>query len=121
MYGESGNDTLVGGNGENGIAGGLGADTLTGGGAADGFFYFDLADSGRKKAFRDLITDFKQGSDKIYLNQLDANTVKGDFQTFKFRAKEGKALKKAGRPRLRAGRQEGHRQGHDDRLCRRER
>jgi Ca2+-binding RTX toxin-like protein len=96
MYGDSGDDTLVGGNGENGIAGGPGADTLTGGGAADGFVYFALADSGRKKSLRDTITDFKQGSDKIYLNKFDANAVKDGVQAFKFRGKEGKPLKKAG-------------------------
>ena len=65
ITGNAGNDTLIGG---------LGSDTLTGGAGADIFALLTLADSGITPASRDIITDFVNGTDRIDLSAIDANS-----------------------------------------------
>lgn len=69
-------NTLIGGAGADTLAGGLGADRLSGGTGADMFVFRTLADSGRG-AERDIITDFVEGTDRINLSLIDANTTAG--------------------------------------------
>jgi Ca2+-binding RTX toxin-like protein len=72
LSGGDGEDAIDGGTGTDVIAGDLGADRLTGGINADRFS-FDDGDSQRKKAFRDVITDFSRAEgDKIDLEGIDA-------------------------------------------------
>ena len=84
LSGGSGGDTINGGVGADRLIGGLGKDTMTGGGAPtdiDTFVFNDL-DTGNSVTSRDVITDFKEGVDKIDLNQWDANTSSGGDQNF---------------------------------------
>ncbi|MCA0304296.1 MAG: M10 family metallopeptidase C-terminal domain-containing protein, partial [Proteobacteria bacterium] len=76
MYGGSGNDTLSGGSGNDVLIGGYGADTLTGNSNNDTFRYLSVLDT------NDTITDFNQGSDKIDLSAIDANTNLANNQAF---------------------------------------
>ncbi len=86
LEGGSGKDALSGGSGNDRLAGGAGADILTGGSGADMFIFRSPADSPGKKA-RDVITDFKAGTDRIDLSAMDADrTVKGN-QDFEFSMK----------------------------------
>jgi Ca2+-binding RTX toxin-like protein len=83
LVGLAGNDTLVGDDEQDHLSGGLGRDVLTGnfelgsGGDADRFLYAAITESGTTKATRDLITDFEDGLDEIWLNPIDANTKNG--------------------------------------------
>lgn len=83
LEGFAGNDTINGGAGGDTILGGLGKDTLTGGSGADKFTFQTLADAGFGVA-RDIITDFEHGIDRIVLNTIDANEIKGGNQAFVF-------------------------------------
>ena len=68
IYGGSGRDTIYGGDGCDTIVGGYGADKLTGGKGNDSFVFLSAADSNAARF--DVITDFKQGSDRIDLTAL---------------------------------------------------
>jgi len=65
---------LIAGDGNDVLTGGAGKDVLTGGTGFDNFSYTALSDSGVTKTTRDLITDFTDGFDRIWLNAIDANT-----------------------------------------------
>ena len=95
IFGSTGADTITGSNVSDAIRGEGGKDVLTGGAGGDTFEFLALADSAKKKALRDTITDFTKG-DRIDLSGIDASTKKGGDQAFKFTKKEGAALKKAG-------------------------
>jgi Ca2+-binding RTX toxin-like protein len=84
LNGAGGKDTLSGAGGKDTLTGGLGADRLTGGAGADRFDFNDVAESGTAALARDTITDFGQGSDKIDLFTIDANTGLGGNQAFTF-------------------------------------
>src|SRR5262249_36858227 len=71
----AGNDTLVGG---------LRRDIMTGGAGADRFDFNAFTESGPTVATRDQIVDFVQGSDKIDLSTIDANTTVAGDQAFAF-------------------------------------
>ena len=75
-FGNSIANAITGNGGANLLDGMGGADTLTGAGGADTFMFRTLADSGLGSA-RDIITDFAEGTDKIDLSLLDANTRAG--------------------------------------------
>ena len=96
IFGSTGADTITGSIVADAIRGEGGKDVLAGGAGGDTFEYLAVADSTKKKALRDTITDFTKG-DRIDLSGIDAVTKKkpGD-QAFKFKKKEGAALKKAG-------------------------
>ena len=84
LNGAGGKDTLSGAGGKDTLTGGLGADRLTGGAGADRFDFNNVAESGTAASARDTITDFGQGSDKIDLFTIDANTGLGGNQAFTF-------------------------------------
>lgn len=75
LYGLGGNDVLSGGGSSDTLVGGAGADTLTGGSGADSFVFTSIHDSGTSATSRDVITDFTQGTDKIDLHDIDANST----------------------------------------------
>jgi len=76
-----GNDTLIGGAGNDIFFGNLGADTMTGGGGNNTYVYNDVAQSAGNSA--DRITDFHSG-DIIDLSGIDANTGLAGDQAFTF-------------------------------------
>ncbi len=87
IHGTKGNDTLKGGAGNDVIYGHEGRDVMTGGKGADTFVFTKVADTGSAQ-YRDIITDFQQGQDKIDLSKIDANgSLRGDG-TFHFIAQE---------------------------------
>jgi Ca2+-binding RTX toxin-like protein len=83
LIGSGGQDKLSGNNGADVLTGGLGADVLTGGGGADHFRFVTRFDS-PNNAQRDHITDFQQGSDKLNLSAIDADSTVGGNQAFDF-------------------------------------
>jgi len=84
LYGESGDDTLMGGFGDDLLVGGTGADTMTGGSGKDRFIYSDASDS--TSAAHDQITDFAPSGtgtgDRIDLSLIDADTSVVGNQAF---------------------------------------
>ena len=91
--GNSGNNTLIGGfgndriNGKSGndtMIGEAGSDTLTGEAGNDTFMYNAASDSGPGAAARDFINGFVHGQDRIDLSAIDANsrTLFDDSFTF---------------------------------------
>jgi hypothetical protein len=66
LFGGDGADVLEGGNGDDRLDGGKGADILTGGLGAD-TFVFDRVDAAIANTGVDKITDFKVGTDDIWL------------------------------------------------------
>jgi Ca2+-binding RTX toxin-like protein len=73
IEGFSGKDTLRGGAGTDTITGGAASDHLAGGGGADTYVYLKVTDSGLSAEFRDVVTGFVAGTDKIDLSAIDAN------------------------------------------------
>ena len=78
-----GRDDLLGGRGRDQLFGGLGADHLTGGQGMDVFVFRTAAEAG-KGAARDTIVDFAHGIDKIDISAIDANTNRAGNQGFDF-------------------------------------
>lgn len=83
LEGFGGDDTIDGGAGVDTILGGLGLDRMTGGAGADKFVFQALAETG-VGGLRDVITDFEHLTDKIVLNAIDANELRGANQAFAF-------------------------------------
>ncbi len=83
LSGGAGKDKIIGGSGADIITGGLGVDNLTGGGGADVFKFLSVAES-RSNASHDTITDFHEGTDRIDLSTIDANSGTGGNQAFAF-------------------------------------
>ncbi|RYE86488.1 MAG: type I secretion C-terminal target domain-containing protein [Hyphomicrobiales bacterium] len=84
INGLAGNDKLNGGAGNDTLVGGAGKDTLTGGAGNDVFKFNSASEIGNKPTTRDVITDFKQGQDKIDLSAIDANSKVSGNQAFSF-------------------------------------
>lgn len=86
VLGETGDDTLIGGDRKDVFTGGAGADTQTGNGGKDIFDYNFVSES--SLAFHDLIRDFAAGEDRIDLRDIDAifSTLSND--AFAFRGKK---------------------------------
>ena len=82
LLGGRGKDTLAGGSGNDTLTGGAGADQLTGEGGRDRFVFAEASDSAR--GARDLITDFRHGSDRIDLRGIDANETARGEQSLRF-------------------------------------
>jgi serralysin len=84
LYGDSGDDTLMGGFGDDLLVGGAGADTMTGSAGKDRFIYTDVSDS--TPGAHDLITDFAPSAtgtgDRIDLSAIDADTSVVGNQAF---------------------------------------
>lgn len=72
LFGFGGDDLLLGGASLDVLVGGAGRDTLTGGADADAFAFLAPGESRTSAAARDLITDFEDGVDSIWLDQIDA-------------------------------------------------
>lgn len=72
LEGLGGNDRITGTQFADTIDGGAGKDTMTGLGGPDTFVFRKLGESGPKAAQRDVITDFKRGTDVIDLSEIDA-------------------------------------------------
>ena len=64
MFGDEGNDHLIGGTGADQLTGGVGDDTLTGGVGADTFIFNTAAEG----VEYDMITDFHSGVDVVQLD-----------------------------------------------------
>jgi Ca2+-binding RTX toxin-like protein len=92
MTGNVGNNTLLGGSGNDMLRGGAGRDVLSGGAGSDIFDFNAIAESTR--AVRDIITDFRRGTDMIDLRSMDASSRSSGNQAFTFIGAE--RLHKAG-------------------------
>ncbi|WP_157196585.1 calcium-binding protein, partial [Methylobacterium sp. 88A] len=77
-------NTIVGGAGKDVLVGGLGRDVLTGGAGSDTFTFQTLNDTATGTATRDIIQDFKIGTDHIDLFAIDANSKVSGDQSFSF-------------------------------------
>lgn len=84
LNGGDGNDTLNGGDGDDTLVGGRGKDVLSGGAGADRFDFNAFNESGTTNATRDQIVGFVQGTDRIDLSTIDANTAVSGNQAFAF-------------------------------------
>jgi Ca2+-binding RTX toxin-like protein len=69
LFGDEGNDHLIGGSGADQLTGGSQDDVLTGGDGADTFI-FNTTTEGVEK---DMITDFHSGQDIVQLNGVGAD------------------------------------------------
>ena len=74
LNGMAGSDTLNGGKDNDRLVGGLGIDFVTGGLGAD-VFAIDAVVLGAGQVNRDRVRDFVQGTDRIDLSLLDANSL----------------------------------------------
>jgi serralysin len=84
LFGFGGADQLFGYKGNDWLTGGLGADRLEGGLGMDRFIFTTVADS-RVSTGRDKILDFNRTQgDRIWLNEIDANSTIAGNQAFKF-------------------------------------
>ncbi|MGH6734577.1 MAG: hypothetical protein ACRECX_00645 [Methyloceanibacter sp.] len=98
VFGEAGNDTLIGGKsgdtldggaGDDTLRGGLGRDRLTGGADRDFFDFNSIKEAGNGAA-RDQILDFSAAvDDRIDLSTIDAKTGVSGNNAFKFIGKQG--------------------------------
>ncbi|MGP9803516.1 calcium-binding protein [Paracoccus sp. NSM] len=84
LDGGLGNDTLLGGLGSDTLIGGRGTDVLTGGPGADVFVFRNPGETGSDPSRADLITDFRRGSDRIDLRQIDADLNREGNNDFGF-------------------------------------
>ena len=82
VFGGAGNDTITTGTGNDKITGGAGIDIMTGGAGADVFIFTELGDLGIGAGFRDIITDFLSGTDRLDFSGIDADTNAAGHQAF---------------------------------------
>ncbi|MGH6771001.1 MAG: calcium-binding protein, partial [Xanthobacteraceae bacterium] len=92
LSGKDGNDTLNGGSGADILIGGRGRDIMTGGADADDFDFDSISETGRTSSTRDIIRDFRHGTDDIDLSTIDANSRVAGNQKFILLTKEGAAF-----------------------------
>lgn len=88
LSGRAGGDTLKGAAGDDILIGGLGRDAMTGGAGADDFRFVSLAEMGGTPSTRDVVADFRAGTDDIDLFAIDANGSAAGHR-FVFLAAEG--------------------------------
>jgi Ca2+-binding RTX toxin-like protein len=81
VFGNDGDDRIVGSRHGELIGGGRGSDTLSGGGGRDIFEYKKVSDSSPGSKSRDVITDFGH-KDAIALHQIDADRLAEGWQDF---------------------------------------
>ena len=84
LLGAAGNDTLNGGAGNDTLNGGAGRETLTGGADRDTFVFTAVSEIGNTTTARDMITDFRTGTDLLNFAAIDANTLTSGDQAFVF-------------------------------------
>ena len=84
LTGGAGANTLHGTVKADVLFGSTGRDTMTGGAGADTFVFTALNQSGITAASRDLITDFVNGTDRIDLSGIDANSIATGNNAFTF-------------------------------------
>ncbi len=84
IIGNRGGNYLDGQGGNDVITGGAGRDVLTGGLDADRFDFNSVKDSAKTATYRDHITDFLRGSDKLDLCTIDARSTMTGNQAFKW-------------------------------------
>jgi Ca2+-binding RTX toxin-like protein len=84
IFGGNGDDQLVGGSGKDILRGDGGKDRMSGGAGADLFVFTKISDSAATKAGADLITDFRQGLDRIDLQAIDASKQLSGNNAFTF-------------------------------------
>jgi Ca2+-binding RTX toxin-like protein len=100
VFGEDGNDTLIGSNTANSLDGGAGMDVIRGGRGKDSlfggterdFFDFNSIKDSLPGSKRDVIQDFQRGNnltgDEIDLSTIDARAGVASNQTFNFIGKQ---------------------------------
>ena len=84
LLGGIGNDRLEGGSGIDELIGGAGKDVLVGGSNADFFVFSAASETQPGASYRDCISDFQKGSDKIDLSDIDARPDVSGNQAFTF-------------------------------------
>ena len=93
LLGEANGDVLIGGLGDDWLFGGTGIDTLrgnsgfgvlTGGSGTDTFDFNAISDSTATTSGADQIVDFLQGTDRIDMFDIDADTGQSGNQSFTF-------------------------------------
>ena len=84
LFGGGGNDAINGGDGNDFIEGGAGQDIVYGAAGADTFEFRDGDFGGATTATADIIHDFVNGTDRIRLDAVDANTLLDGNQAFAF-------------------------------------
>jgi serralysin len=92
IFGFSGADRLYGFAGRDVLTGGKGRDILYGGADADVFDFNAVLETGKTIKKRDVIRDFKHGTDDIDLQTIDANGSAAGDAAFKFLAQKGAAF-----------------------------
>lgn len=97
LIGGSGNDVIDGGGGNDILVGGLGSDIMAGGQGTDTFAYAAFNESGNG-SLADKILGFQHLVDRINVLDLDANTLIGGNQAFRFIG--GRAFDAAGQIRF---------------------
>ena len=89
LLGNVGKNQLKGGGGADLLHGGEGKDLLWGGAGKDKFDFDSITEIGKWSSSRDVIRDFKHGSDKIDLRSIDAKSNVSGNNAFAFVAAEG--------------------------------
>ena len=89
LLGNAGKNQLKGGGGIDLLHGGEGKDLLWGGAGKDKFDFDSITEIGKWSSSRDVIRDFKHGSDKIDLRSIDAKSTVSGNNAFAFVAAEG--------------------------------
>lgn len=85
LFGHRGDDRLEGRGGDDVITGGYGRDTMAGGTGRDRFDYDSVAATGRTAQTRDVISDFRAGSDRLDFRDIDASSMLSGDNAFVWR------------------------------------
>jgi hypothetical protein len=92
LIGNAGKNQLKGRGGDDLLRGLGGADQLWGGSGSDKFDFNSVAEIGKASGKRDIVKDFTHLTDIIDLKSIDANTLAGGNNRFKFIAEEGSSF-----------------------------
>jgi len=84
LIGNTANNTLNGGAGDDRLIGGRGHDRLNGGTGDDIFDFNNLLELGHGSGYRDSISGFVRGDDRIDLSTIDAHASLAGNQAFRF-------------------------------------
>lgn len=100
IYGGSGNDYLDGGKGNDYISGGAGKDTLSGGAGNDTLYGGAGKDVFVYESGNDIITDYTEGTDKIYLSSGSVKSTYSSGDDFVFSIGSGLLTVKRGADKI---------------------